>query len=149
LRREAAGHDGIADADVSFRQDLGSESAPMHQAGDDPFLRQAFQVGARLAQLDSEEPHRPTSNSCPTRWFNGAPRVVTFRRVAPAGIVIWLSLAMASMASDSMSVTSRPGPGRSEYVPLSRKYRSPSSPFPGTARTWSTERTRASALSAM
>src|SRR3989441_11381768 len=91
----------------------------------------------------------PTSNSWPTRWFNGAPRVVTFRRVAPAGIVIWLSLAMASMASDSMSVTSRPGPGRSEYVPLSRKYRSPSSPFPGTARTWSTERTRASALSAM
>src|SRR2546421_1964290 len=57
LRREAAGHDGIADADVSFRQDLGSEPAPMDEAGDDPFLRQAFQVGARLAQSDSEEPH--------------------------------------------------------------------------------------------
>src|SRR6267143_3118227 len=25
----------------------------------------------------------PTSNSCPTRWFNGTPRVVTFRRAAP------------------------------------------------------------------
>src|SRR2546429_2244013 len=57
LRWQAAGHDGIADADVSFRQDLCSESAPMDQAGDDPFLRQAFQVGARLAQFDSEEPH--------------------------------------------------------------------------------------------
>ena len=29
----------------------------MDQAGDDPFLRQAFQVGARLAQFGSEEPH--------------------------------------------------------------------------------------------
>src|SRR5213592_5115008 len=57
LRWQAARHDGIADLDVSFRQDLGSEPAPMDQAGDDPFLRQAFQVGARLAQFDSEEPH--------------------------------------------------------------------------------------------
>src|SRR2546430_13567877 len=57
LRWQAAGHDGIADADVSFRQDLSSEPAPMDEACDDPFLRQAFQVGARLAQFDSEEPH--------------------------------------------------------------------------------------------
>jgi len=46
-------------------------------------------------------------------------------------------------------VTSRPGPGRSEYVPRALKYRSPSKPFPGTARTRSTERIGASAWSAM
>src|SRR2546430_409749 len=60
LRWEAPGHDGIADVDVSFRQDRGSESAPMDQAGDDPFLRQAFQVGATLAQPDSEEDRKST-----------------------------------------------------------------------------------------
>src|SRR5947208_13978834 len=57
LRWQAARHDGIADLDVSFLQDLGSEPAPMDQAGDDPFLRKSFQVGARIAQFESEEPH--------------------------------------------------------------------------------------------
>src|SRR5207249_4854194 len=73
LRWQAARHDGIADLDVSFRQDLGSEPAPMDQAGDDPFLCEAFQVGARLAQFASEEPHPADLELLPAELVQRSP----------------------------------------------------------------------------
>src|SRR5437879_13469322 len=51
LRWQAAGDDGIADADVSFRRDLGAAAAPMDEAGDEPCLGQAFHVAATPAQF--------------------------------------------------------------------------------------------------
>src|SRR3990170_1238391 len=56
----------------------------------------------------------PTRNSRPTRWFSATPRVTTFRRAAPGSIRTSLSRAIASIASISMRVSSRQGPGRSE-----------------------------------
>src|SRR2546428_11518075 len=52
---------------------------------------------------------------------------------------------MASRASMLINVTSRPDPGVVEKVPSWWKYRSPSSPLPGTARTSLTETMRPAA----
>src|SRR5205809_7253068 len=51
LRWQAARHDGVADLDVSFLQDLGSEPAPRGQAGVDPFVGHSFKLGALAAQF--------------------------------------------------------------------------------------------------
>src|SRR3989449_4386151 len=59
----------------------------------------------------------PTRNSWPTRWVRATPRVTTFRRASPGEIASSLSRAIAAIASDSIKVISRAGPGRSEYVP--------------------------------
>src|SRR3989449_2626894 len=91
----------------------------------------------------------PTRNSWPTRWFRGTPRVTTFRRASPGEIASSLSRAIPAIASGSINVISRAGPGRSEYVPVASKYRSPSRPFPGIARTLLVDRIESSAFGAI
>src|SRR5207247_3051808 len=80
-RRTGPRHDRIADADGTLRQDRRAQAAPMHEAREDPFLRQALQVRAGLAEANAEEPdladlefladqmveRRPAGNDVPPR----------------------------------------------------------------------------------
>ena len=49
--------DWIADPDRAVREDLSPEAAPVDEAREDSSAREAFQVGARLAQADPPQPH--------------------------------------------------------------------------------------------
>ena len=75
----------------------------------------------------------PTRNRLPSSSLRSIPRVATFRRDSAAVSSMPFSSASASSASVAISVSSR---SRSGWVPgPSKKFRSPLSPRPGTART--------------
>jgi hypothetical protein len=50
--------DSIAHVDLTFREDLRPQPAPVHKARENPPARESLEVGTWLAQPDASQPHR-------------------------------------------------------------------------------------------
>jgi hypothetical protein len=131
--------DWIAERDSAFAENLCAKTALVSEGAQKvPMCGRLDQRHTGLAEACPAEADPPTSNSQPTRSFNATPRVTRFRRLSASSTSspqsrrrYWIT----SLSINVSSVISRPGRRRSENIPLLVKYRSPSRPRPGTART--------------